>query len=115
MKTDLNSIKTELQRLTDLDYLKKELGQIKADIKKFDIRIKMSPQAKSRLKQLESRFHDIRNKMTALQKQVDSEVNKLIQTLRSAGIAGTTSKRQTTRKKSSVRKARTTKRKSARR
>ncbi len=106
MKTDLNSIKAELRKLTDLNYLKKELGQITVDIKNFDLRVKMSPQARARMKQLESRFQVIRKKMTALQKQVDSEVNKLIRTLRNAGIAPQGSKRTSTRKKTSARKAR---------
>lgn len=104
MKADLNSIKSELRKLTDLNYLKKELGQIKTEIGNFDLRMKMSPQARARMKQLENRFHDIRKKMTSLQKQVDSEVNKLIQALRRAGIAPKGVKRKSTRKKASARK-----------
>ncbi len=106
MKADLNSIKSELRKLTDLDYLKKELGQMTSEIKNFDLRVKMSPQTRARMKQLENRFADIRKKMTSLQKQVDGEVNKLIQSLRKAGIAPKGTKRKTSRKKTSARKAR---------
>lgn len=101
MKTDLNSIKSELRKLTDLDYLKKELGQITSEIKNFDLRVKVSPQARGRLKQLEKRFQQIRKSMVALQKQVDGEVNKLIKALRKAGFAPKTTKRKATRKKTS--------------
>lgn len=117
MKTDLNALKSELRKLTDLDYLKKELNQIKTDIKKFDLRIKVSPQARTRLRLLEKSFQDIRGKVATLQKQVDREVNKLIHTLRATGFGATTSPRRSTRKKTSGRKsaAKKTTRKSGRR
>jgi hypothetical protein len=101
MKTDLNAIKNDLRKLTDLNYLKKELGNIKVDIQNFNLQVKLSPPAKARLKRVEKRFQDLRNRMVGLQKQVDGEVNKFMQVLRKTkdDIVGRSGKRKTTRKK----------------
>lgn len=76
MKTDLNSLKKELSRLTDVDYLKKELNRIAGEIKKFDVHITLTPQAKETMTQLEKRFRDLLNRLSDLQKQVDSNLVK---------------------------------------
>ena len=88
MKTDLNSLKDELKKLTDLDYLKKELGQIASDLKKFDFPMKLTPQAKARLRTLEKRFGEVKKRVQILQKQVDGEVNKFISALRRTANGG---------------------------
>lgn len=76
MKTDLNSLKKELGRLTDVDYLKKELNRIAGEIKKFDVHISLTPQAKETLNQLEKRFRELLNSLSDLQKQVDTNLVK---------------------------------------
>lgn len=79
MKADLNSIRAELAKLTDLDYLKKEINKVAKEIRNFDIdHLPLSPQAKDRLHQLEKRFDELRSRLTQLQKQMDTEVNKFM-------------------------------------
>jgi len=86
MKTDFKAmtdeIKSELQRLTDLKFLKTELNRIGTEISKFNLNLKLPPAAKSRLRQLERQLRDLRKRMTSLQKQVDREVNKFVKVLR---------------------------------
>jgi ATP-dependent protease HslVU (ClpYQ) ATPase subunit len=79
VKTDLRSIKAELLKLTDVEYLKKELNRLAAEIRKFDVHnIKLTPQAKQRLKSLEKRFAKIVKVLADAQKQMDGEVHKLM-------------------------------------
>ena len=89
MKTDfsLNSakirkLKSELSRLTDVGFLKKELTRMADEVRGFDVHTALSPEANRRLRQLESRFHGLREKMHTMQSHVDSEVNKISSMLR---------------------------------
>ncbi len=84
MKADLNSIKRELSKLTDVEYLKKEIAKIAIEIRNYESSVKLSPQAKTRLKQLEGHFKDLRTRLTALEKQAESEIGKIIVLLRKA-------------------------------
>lgn len=86
MKTDLNSLKKELGKLTNLNYLKKELNRITAEIKKFDMRISLTPQAKEKLDALETRFQELVKAVNDLQKQADREITKLVKIVRQTGI-----------------------------
>ncbi len=112
MKADLDSIKRELSKLTDVEYLKKELSKITSEIRNYDSNPKLSPQAKTRLKQLEARFKDLRARMSTLEKQAEVEITKIIKLLRKtkdeaerklrdAGLV----KRSAKRKKKSSKKA----------
>jgi hypothetical protein len=85
MKTDLKSITEDLRKLTDLKYIKTELNKVVADLKKIDLHVHLTPQAKSRLKVVEKRFNLLRGRLTGLQKQVDGEVNKFIKILKKTG------------------------------
>lgn len=76
MMTDLNTLREQFRKITDLEYLKKELAKITAEIKKFDLHVKLTPQTLERIRALEKRFYDVRKRILALQKQVDTEVNK---------------------------------------
>ena len=82
MKTDLNSIKRELSKLTDVEYLKKELGKIASEIRNYESNVMLSPQAKTRMKQLENRFHEIRKRLTKLEKQAETEIGKIMVAIR---------------------------------
>jgi hypothetical protein len=84
--TDLNSLKTELGKLTDLDYLKSELNRIAAEIKRFDMHVSLSPQAKVKLDRLEKRFRGLLKTITALQKQVDKEVSRFIKIAKKTSV-----------------------------
>lgn len=116
---DLNSLKKELTKLTNIAYLKKELNRIAGEIRKFDVHITLTPQAKGALKQLEGRFRDILKKLNDLQSQVDSNMTKFRKIVaktraeaekkirRSVGLgsARKTSTRKTTSTKKAARKA----------
>ena len=86
MKTDLNlkKVKDELIKLTDVDYLKKELHRLANEIKAYDLNSHLTPQAKARLKTLEKRFQDIRKGVVKAEKQIGTEVSKLLVILRKA-------------------------------
>ena len=89
----IKALKRDLAKLTDVEFLKKELARIADEIKGFDVHLRLSPQANRRLKTLEKRFHELKLRLTAMQKQVDSEVNKIAALLRrSANEASATLK-----------------------
>lgn len=111
MKTDLNSLKKELKRLADTQYLKKELNRLAAEIKKFDVSAALSTEAQNTLEQLEKRFRELLGKLAELQKQVDASFEKFVKVVRRSG-AKKASKTARKAKKSSAKKA--TKKKTAR-
>jgi hypothetical protein len=86
MKPELNlrKVKDELIKLTDVDYLKKELARLTTEIKNYDLEAHLTPQANMRLKKLEKRFQEIRKSVIRAEKQIGSEVNKLLVILRKA-------------------------------
>lgn len=86
MKTELNlkKVKEELIKLTDVDYLKKELLRLANEIKNYDLNEHLTPQAKAKMKTLEKRFQEIRKAVLRAEKQIGSEVNKLVVILRKA-------------------------------
>lgn len=104
MRVDLNVLKTELSRLTDMKYLKKELNRIAGEVKKFDVHRHLNPQARERLEALEERFHELLKNLQDLQKQVDANLERLLKTMRGLR-GGKTVKRKTTKKKATARKA----------
>ena len=77
MKTDFGAIREELQKLTDVEYLKKELSRAAKEIRNFDIdTLNVSPEAKAKLRTLEKRFKEAVKKLRVMEKQVDAEVKK---------------------------------------
>lgn len=106
MKTDFGAIREELQKLTDVEYLKKELSRAAKEIRNFDIdKMNVSPEAKAKLHKLEQRFKEAVKKLRILEKQVDAEVNKYIVILkkfRGKAVAKTSKKKAT---KKTARKA----------
>jgi hypothetical protein len=108
MKPDLQAIKRELSKLTDVEYLKKEITKIANEIRKFDPEVHLSPQAKERMKMLEKSFNDLRTRLMALEKQAETEVNRIIETLRKLKDTATAKKKS--RKKTSAKKASSKKR-----
>jgi hypothetical protein len=80
--TDLNSIKKEIGKLTDLDYLKAELNRIAVEIKKFDVHVSLTPQTKDKLDQLEKRFRDVLKTINQMQSQVDREIVKFMKVVK---------------------------------
>lgn len=105
MKTDLNSLKKELGRLTDINYLKKELNRIASEVKKFDVHLNLTPHAKERLEQLEKRFREAVKSLQHLQKQLDSNVERIMKSVRGTNAKAARAKdKKTGRKKTSARK-----------
>jgi predicted RNase H-like nuclease (RuvC/YqgF family) len=111
----IKALKNDLAKLTDVEYLRKELARIAEEIKGFDMHLALSPQAKRRLRALESRFRQLKAAIARLQRQVDQEINKFASILRrSVGMAGGAKK--TARKAKTTRRAakKTTRKKAAR-
>ena len=86
MRPELNlkKVKEELVKLTDVEYLKKELHRLANEIKNYDLNTHLTPQAKTKLKTLEKRFQEIRKAVIRAEKQIGVEVNKLVVILRKA-------------------------------
>lgn len=78
MKTDFGALKKELSRLTDINYLKKEINRVAAEVKKFDVHSHLNPKSRARLEHLEARFADLIGTLQQLQKQVDASLDKFI-------------------------------------
>jgi hypothetical protein len=92
MKTDLKSLKKELSRLTDVNYIKKELNRLAGEIKRFDVHMHLTPQAKERLEYLEERFNKALKSLQDLQRQVDSGLERFIKNVRKTRMARTAKK-----------------------
>ncbi len=105
MKTDFNSIRKELEKLTDVDYLKKELARVKEEIKNFDVNVHLTPQAKAKLRGLEQSFDELRKRVSKFQKQVDSEIVKFASIIRKAGFGGKNGDDKSSGNKTSGKKA----------
>lgn len=113
INADLDSIKRELSKLTDVEYLKKEIAKLASEIRNYENNPKLPPQAKARLKQLENRFKELRVRLTQLEKQAESEVSKIVALLRKTKAqaekklreAGLVKKAASRRKKKSSKKA----------
>lgn len=108
MKTDLDTLKKELSRLTDINYLKKELGRIAGDVrkevKKFDVHVHLTPQAKERIENLEARFNEVLKALRDLQKQVDSNLDRFVSMVRKrTGVKSRKSAKKSATRKKSVR------------
>ena len=114
----IKALKADLAKLADVAYMKKELNRITAEIKKFDVHLHLSPQAKKRLKLLEKRFQQLKVRMFALQKHVDTEVDKITALLKKSAAEATATwhsvRASSTRKsKTSTRKTKASSKKAA--
>lgn len=106
MKTDLNSLLDELRHLTDSNYLKKEINRVAAEVKNFDVKKNLSAKTQRKLAKLEKRFRDLIGQLHEFQRQVDSNLQKLMSKVRSkakkAPVRATKKRtKATTRKKKS--------------
>lgn len=76
----------ELLKVKNVDELKSELTklatEIQSEIKKFDLNEYLSPTAKERLKNLETRYEEIVTVVQKAQKQLDRELNRNLRTLK---------------------------------
>ncbi|MEK6553909.1 MAG: hypothetical protein AABZ31_01615 [Bdellovibrionota bacterium] len=76
----------ELLKVKNVDDLKGELTRLGQDlqdeIKQFDLQEYLSPTAKDRLKNLETRYADVMKAVQKAQKQFDREFSKSLRTLK---------------------------------
>ena len=76
----------ELLKVKSMEDLKIELSKIgqelQDEIKNFDLQEYLSPTAKDRIKQLESRYAEVMKSLQKAQKQFDREFSKSVRTLK---------------------------------
>lgn len=134
-------IRTEFNRLTDVENLKNEVQRIGAEIRNFDFHAVLSPAANQKVKMFEKRYTVLMRSLSQAQRQVDREFNRVLRQIKEhrAGVdkvvkeqkdkletaaadfrkrfskkaAGTKSTKTATRKKTAAKKAKTTRRKKA--
>ena len=80
----------ELLKVKNVDDLKGELTRLGQDlqdeIKQFDLQEHLSPTAKDRLKNLETRYSDVMKAVAKAQKQFDREFSKSLKTLKKTRV-----------------------------
>jgi hypothetical protein len=76
----------ELLKVKNVEDLKSELVKLASDIQKeiqsFDLNAHLSPEAKTRLKGLESRYNEVIRAIQKVQKQFDKEIAKSVKVLK---------------------------------
>ncbi|MGE3681699.1 MAG: hypothetical protein AB7G93_08235 [Bdellovibrionales bacterium] len=84
MNTQVNwqKIRTEFQRLTDIDQLKQEVQRIGTEIRNFDYQSVLSPGAKTKVKMFEKRYSDLMRTIYQAQRQMDREFNRILRQLK---------------------------------
>jgi hypothetical protein len=84
MTTQVNwkKIRTELQRLADVDKLKSEVSRIGAEIRKFDFHTVLSPAAQTKVKNFEKRYAELMRTIHQAQRQMDREFNKILRQIK---------------------------------
>ena len=86
MKTKINwnKILDEIQGMANVDKLRKELKGISAEIRNFDLHLKLNPATQKRLKDLEKRYENLMGSISKAQRQVDLEINRAYKQVQSA-------------------------------
>ncbi len=84
MNTQVNwqKIRSEFQRLTDVEELKSEVQRIRSELSKFDFHTVLSPAAKTKVKAFEKRYAEIMRNIHQAQRQVDREVNRIMRQIK---------------------------------
>lgn len=84
MTTQVNwkRIRTELQRLADVDQLKGEVARIGAEIRKFDFHSVLSPAAAQKVKVFEKRYTVLMKTIHQAQLQMDREFNRILRQIK---------------------------------
>jgi hypothetical protein len=85
MTTQVNwqKIRTEINRLTDVEQLKSEVQRIGAEIRKFDFHTVLSPAAQQKLKRFEKRYNTLLRSIAQAQRQMDREFNRILRNIKS--------------------------------
>jgi hypothetical protein len=80
MTTQVNwkRIRSELQRLADVEQLKGEVARIGSEIRKFDFHSVLSPAAAEKVKTFEKRYTVLMRSIHQAQRQMDREFNRIL-------------------------------------
>lgn len=80
MTTQVNwqRIRSELQRLADVEELKSEVHRIGTEIRKFDFHSVLSPSAAQKVKTFEKRYSELMRTIHKAQRQMDREFNRVL-------------------------------------
>lgn len=83
MNTQVNwqKIRTEFNRLADVDALKTEVQRIGTEIRNFDFHTVLSPVAQQKVKAFEKRYSVLMRNLSQAQRQVDREFNRILREL----------------------------------
>lgn len=84
MSTQVNWqwIRSEFQRLADVEKLKSEVQRIGAELRNFDFQGVLSPRAKEKVKAFEKRYGEIMRTIHQAQRQVDREFNRVLRQIK---------------------------------
>ena len=79
---NINKVKEEIQKLSNLEYVKSELKRLTEEIRQFDVQKRLSPTARKRLRGLESRYENWMRSLSKAQKQLDREFSKALRNIK---------------------------------
>lgn len=84
MNTQVNwkKIRTELQRLADVEEIKSEVTRIGKEIRKFDFHSVLSPAAAQKVKKFEKRYTELMRTLHQAQRQMDREFNRVLRQIK---------------------------------
>ncbi len=84
MTTQVNwkKIRSEFNRLADVDTLKSEVQRVGAEIRNFDFHTVLSPAAQQKVKTFEKRYSNLMRTISQAQRQVDREFNRILREIK---------------------------------
>lgn len=84
MNPNLNwqKIRSELNKLSDVEFLKSELQKVGKEIKKIDLKAKLGPKAQQNLNKIEKKYNSVMQTITKAQRQIDRDFNKVARALK---------------------------------
>lgn len=84
MNTQVNwkKIRSEFNRLADVDTLKGEVQRIGSEIRKFDFHTVLSPAAQQKVKTFEKRYSTLMRTISQAQRQMDREFNRIMREIK---------------------------------
>lgn len=84
MNTQVNwqKIRSEFQRLADVEKLKGEVQRIGGELRKFDYHSVLSPAAQQKVKKFEKRYAHLMRSLQQAQRQVDREFNRILRQIK---------------------------------
>ena len=80
MSTQVNwqKIRSEFQRLADVEKLKTEVHRIGREIRTFDYHAVLSPSAQAKVKNFEKRYSELMRNIQQAQRHMDREFNRVL-------------------------------------